>query len=72
MRQVVAEDLVEEAAPGRPDGVRGADRSWSEYGGRTLRPEGQVATKKQKARATAAGKEIPGKPKPKKKTSRGK
>jgi hypothetical protein len=33
---------------------------------------GRVATKKQKARATAAGKEIPGKPKPKKKTSRGK
>jgi hypothetical protein len=34
--------------------------------------EGQVATKKQKARAAAAGKEMPGKPKPKKKTSRGK
>jgi hypothetical protein len=33
---------------------------------------GSVATKKQKARAAAAGKEIPGKPKPKKKTSRGK
>jgi hypothetical protein len=33
---------------------------------------GRVATKKQKARAAAAGKEIPGKPKPKKKTSRGK
>jgi len=33
-----------------------------------------VATKKQKARAAAAGKEVPGKdkPKPKKKTSRGK
>jgi hypothetical protein len=31
-----------------------------------------VATKKQKARAAAEGKEIPAKPKPKKKTSRGK
>jgi hypothetical protein len=31
-----------------------------------------VATKKQKKRAAAAGKDIPGKPKPKKKTSRGK
>ena len=31
-----------------------------------------MATKKQKARAAAAGKELPGKPKPKKKTSRGK
>jgi hypothetical protein len=31
-----------------------------------------VATKKQKARAAASGKEIPNKPKPKKKTSRGK
>jgi hypothetical protein len=33
---------------------------------------GRVATKKQKARAAAAGKEPSGKPKPKKKTSRGK
>jgi len=33
---------------------------------------GVVATKKQKARAAAAGKESPAKPKPKKKTSRGK
>jgi hypothetical protein len=33
---------------------------------------GRVATKKQKARAAAAGKEIPAKSKPKKKTSRGK
>jgi len=31
-----------------------------------------VATKKQKARAVAGGKESPGKAKPKKKTSRGK
>jgi len=31
-----------------------------------------MATKKQKARATAAGKETPAKAKPKKKTSRGK
>jgi hypothetical protein len=31
-----------------------------------------MATKKQKKRAAAAGKEVPGKPKPKKKTSRGK
>jgi hypothetical protein len=31
-----------------------------------------VATKKQKARAAAAGKELPAKPKSKKKTSRGK
>jgi hypothetical protein len=31
-----------------------------------------MATKKQQARAVAAGKEQPGKPKPKKKTSRGK
>jgi len=31
-----------------------------------------VATKKQKAQAAAAGKGVPGKPKPKKKTSRGK
>jgi hypothetical protein len=31
-----------------------------------------LATKKQKARADAAGKPLPGKPKPKKKTSRGK
>jgi hypothetical protein len=31
-----------------------------------------VATKKQEARAVAASKEIPSKPKPKKKTSRGK
>jgi hypothetical protein len=31
-----------------------------------------VATKKQKKRAAAAGKDIAGKPKPKKKTSRGK
>jgi hypothetical protein len=31
-----------------------------------------MATKKQKKRAAAAGKETPGKPKPKKKTSRGK
>jgi hypothetical protein len=31
-----------------------------------------MATKKQKARATAAGKDLPAKPKPKKKTSRGK
>ena len=33
---------------------------------------GFVATKKQKARAAAAGKDPAGKPKPKKKTSRGK
>jgi hypothetical protein len=31
-----------------------------------------VATKKQKARAAAAGKDLPAKPKSKKKTSRGK
>jgi len=31
-----------------------------------------MATKKQQKRAAAAGKEVPGKPKPKKKTSRGK
>jgi hypothetical protein len=31
-----------------------------------------MATKKQKARATAAGKDVPAKAKPKKKTSRGK
>ncbi len=31
-----------------------------------------MATKKQKARAAAAGKELPAKSKPKKKTSRGK
>jgi hypothetical protein len=31
-----------------------------------------LATKKQKARAAAVGKEPPGKPKPKKTTSRGK
>jgi len=31
-----------------------------------------MATKKQQKRAAAAGKETPGKPKPKKKTSRGK
>jgi hypothetical protein len=39
-----------------------------------LRPKigGALATKKQKARAAAAGKEPPGKPKLKKKTSRGK
>jgi len=34
--------------------------------------EDAVTTKKQKIRAVAAGKEIPAKPKPKKKTSRGK
>ena len=34
--------------------------------------EDAVTTKKQKIRAAAAGKEIPAKPKPKKKTSRGK
>jgi hypothetical protein len=31
-----------------------------------------MATKKQKKRASAAAKDVPGKPKPKKKTSRGK
>jgi hypothetical protein len=31
-----------------------------------------MATKKQKKRAAAAGKEVPQRPKPKKKTSRGK
>jgi hypothetical protein len=31
-----------------------------------------MATKKQKKRAAAEGKEVPGRPKPKKKTSRGK
>jgi hypothetical protein len=52
-------------------------RAWVQQCGRASTVEGtaiggRVTTKKQKARATAAGKEIPVKPKPKKKTSRGK
>jgi len=43
-----------------------------EYGGSPATIGGHLATKKQKARAAAAGKEPTGKPKPKKKTSRGK
>jgi len=39
---------------------------------RQQREEADVATKKQKARETAAGKDSSAKPKPKKKTSRGK
>jgi hypothetical protein len=40
----------------------------AQYGGWQPKIGGSLATKKQKARAAAAGKELPGKPKPKKKT----
>jgi hypothetical protein len=53
-------------------GAIAAGVSAGEYAGRDIDPEDRVATKKQKARAKAAGKEIPTKPNPKKKTSRGK